>query len=104
MPELPEVENLRQGLNRVIVGQKVRSVEIRKPKLVSGKGNIRLPSKIKAREFERELRGEYFTAVERRAKNLIFRFASGKVVLVHLKMSGQFVYKSKNKSKTIIGG
>ncbi len=103
MPELPEVENLRRGLEKNIVGSKVLSVKVSKPKLVSGKGNIRIASPAKVREFERGLKGEVFTKVERRAKNLIFQFQSGKVLLVHLKMSGQFVYKPKTGRK-IIGG
>ncbi len=105
MPELPEVENLRLGLERNIVGQKVLRVEVRKPKLVSGKGNVRTASNKKAREFEEGLKNEHIWAVERRAKNLIFRFVSGKVMLVHLKMSGQFVYQAKDrKGEKIIGG
>jgi formamidopyrimidine-DNA glycosylase len=103
MPELPEVENLRLGLEKNIVGQKILKVKVSKPKLVSGKGNVRKASLKKVREFESGLKNEMFAEVERRAKNLIFRFASGKVLLVHLKMSGQFVYKGKD-SKKIIGG
>src|SRR3989338_8368076 len=114
MPELPEVENLRRGLEKNIVGQKILRVEVRKPKLVSGKGNIRTASQKKAREFEHGLKGQHFSQVERRAKNLIFRFASGKIVLVHLKMSGQFVYLPSRRAsarrgkpdggKKVIGG
>jgi len=102
MPELPEVENLRRGLEKAIVGQKILGVKVNKPKLVSGKGNIRVASSKKVREFENGLKGERFAHIERRAKNLIFKFASGKIMLVHLKMSGQFAYHSKN--KTVIGG
>ena len=51
MPELPEVENLRIGLSRFIVGQKVLEVEVRNAKIVSGKGTIRIASKIKIKEF-----------------------------------------------------
>lgn len=104
MPELPEVENLRQGLERVIIGQQIRRVEVRKPKLVSGKGTIRPASPKKKSEFERGIKGESFTAVERRAKNLIFKLSHEKIILAHLKMSGQFVYKSDSNNKTIIGG
>jgi len=105
MPELPEVENLRQGLEKNIVGQKIISVSVRKPKLVSGKGNIRVASLKEAKEFEKGLKSEIFLKIERRAKNLIFQFRSGKVVLGHLKMSGQFVYKPKSyKLKAIVGG
>lgn len=105
MPELPEVENLRQGLERTILGQKIKRVEVRKPKLVSGKGTLRLPSSKKKIEFEKELLGERFVAVERRAKNLVFRLSHDKIILVHLKMSGQFVYKPKSyKLKAVTGG
>jgi formamidopyrimidine-DNA glycosylase len=101
MPELPEVENLRLGLTKKIVGQKIKNVKIFAPKLVSGFGNLRVASKKKADEFIGGLTGETIALVERRAKNLIFRFKSGKILLVHLKMSGQFSYKE---GETIIGG
>lgn len=103
MPELPEVENLRLGLEQKILGQKIVDVKVRKPKLVSGKGTLRTASNKKVKEFEEGLFGETFLKVERRAKNLIFKFKSGKVLLVHLKMSGQFVYKG-NDDRRIIGG
>ena len=92
MPELPEVENLRQGLAKAIIGQKIRRVEIRKPKLVSGKGTLRKASPEKKEEFEKGAKGEHFIGVERRAKNLVFKLSHGKIILIHLKMSGQFVY------------
>lgn len=104
MPELPEVENLRLGLERNIVGQKVLHVKVNKPKLVSGKGTLRTASSKKVKEFEIGLRSETLSEVDRRAKNLIFRFASGKVMLVHLKMSGQFVYRSSANKNLVSGG
>ncbi|MDP2789220.1 MAG: bifunctional DNA-formamidopyrimidine glycosylase/DNA-(apurinic or apyrimidinic site) lyase [bacterium] len=104
MPELPEVENLRRGLERAILGQKVKSVKVSKPKLVSGKGNIRIASEKKRKEFIKGLQGEKFLKIERRAKNLIFELSHGKIILAHLKMSGQFAYHPKNKGKNIIGG
>ncbi len=104
MPELPEVENLRRGLKRVIVGQKIRRVEVRKPKLVFGNGTLRKASETKKSEFIKGITGEHFLGVERRAKNLIFNLSNGKIILVHLKMSGQFVYKPFYSSKTVSGG
>jgi formamidopyrimidine-DNA glycosylase len=104
MPELPEVENLRRGLEKYILGQKIVGVKVSKPKLVSGKGNIRIASPRKVKEFEKGLQGEKFTAVERRAKNLIFKLSHDKMILAHLKMSGQFVYKSKHNKDSVIGG
>lgn len=105
MPELPEVENLRRGLEKHVLGQKIKKVVVNKPKLVSGRGNIRIPSKKKVREFIKGLEGEKFIAVERRAKNLIFKLSRDKIILAHLKMSGQYVYQPKShKLKAVIGG
>lgn len=104
MPELPEVENLRTGLERVIIGQKITNVKASKPKLVSGKGNLRTPSLKKQKEFIDGIKGEKFLAVERRAKNLIFKLSHNKIILVHLKMSGQFVYISKDNFGKVEGG
>lgn len=98
MPELPEVENLRLGLESKILGQKILKVEVYKPKLVSSKSTKRTPSKKKVVEFETGLTNEKFIAVERRAKNLIFRLTHDKIILVHLKMTGQFVYLPSHKA------
>lgn len=104
MPELPEVENLRLGLEKSILGQKILRVTVTKPKLVSGKGTIRTASKKKQRDFIQGLTGEKFLSVERRAKNLIFKLTNNKIILTHLKMTGQFVYKPKTGTKNIEGG
>jgi formamidopyrimidine-DNA glycosylase len=92
MPELPEVENLRLGLARHIVGQKIREVVVSKPKLVSGKGTKRTASNLKMQEFIKGIKNKKFIEVNRRAKNLIFKLSNNKILLGHLKMSGQFVY------------
>ena len=104
MPELPEVENLRRGLERAIVGQKIIKVEVRKPKLISGKGNIRMASRVKTHEFIHELIGERIQKIERRAKNLIFKLTHKKIIIAHLKMSGQFAYQDLDKNKRVVGG
>ena len=51
MPELPEVENLRMGLEKHILGQKILNVKVSKPKLVSGSGTLRTASSKKVKEF-----------------------------------------------------
>jgi formamidopyrimidine-DNA glycosylase len=108
MPELPEVENLRRGLEKNIMGQKVLAVKVRKPKLVSGKGTLRKASTKKVKEFEKGITKEKILKIDRRAKNLIFYFSNNKILLVHLKMSGQFAYSpfeaSAKKGKKVIGG
>lgn len=94
MPELPEVENIRRGLDK-LRGQKILRVFVLQPQIVSGKGNIRKSSSRKTEEFSEGLRGEIIKSVERRGKNLLFNMKSGKVVLAHLKMTGQFIYDPK---------
>ena len=104
MPELPEVENLRMGLAKNILNQKILNVEITKPKLVSGKGTLRKISLKRKTEFINGVVGEKFIAVERRAKNLIFKLTHEKIIIAHLKMSGQFVYQRKSGQNAIMGG
>lgn len=103
MPELPEVESLRRSLVPHVVGQKIQSVVVHKPKLVSSKGTVRRPSSSKKKKFERGLVGETITQIDRRAKNLIIHFESGKVLLVHLKMTGQLVYQEDGQ-RLALGG
>jgi formamidopyrimidine-DNA glycosylase len=107
VPELPEVESLRRSLLPYIDGQTIRSVKVLMAKLVSSKGTKRESSKAKQVEFESNLVGEKIIGIERRAKNLIFRLSSGAVVLVHLKMTGQLVYKQNSEngeSEIVFGG
>jgi len=93
MPELPEVESLVQSLRPFVLGQKITRIEVRWPKLVSGRGNVRKASKQKTVEFITSLEGERIGTIGRRAKNLLFHLESGKVLLVHLKMTGQLVWR-----------
>lgn len=92
MPELPEVENLRRGLVKTVKGQTVKSVLIRWPKLVSGRGSMRKASAAAVRQFIRGVAGRKIAGVERRGKNLIIVLSGGGRVVVHLKMSGGFRY------------
>lgn len=105
MPELPEVESLRKSLIPFIVGQKIIKITVTKPKLVSDKGTKRTESETKVNQFISELENEYIKSLERRAKNLILTTLSGKIILIHLKMTGQLVYKSKDpKEEGVQGG
>jgi len=97
MPELPEVENLRLGLLARIKNQTFRKVLVLAPKLVSGKGNVRRASHSKTRAFVRALTRRTVRDIERRGKNLIFHLDNDGLLLVHLKMSGQFVYLARPK-------
>lgn len=95
MPELPEVESVRESLEPFLVGNKVKKVTVNKPKLVSGSGTKRSENMEKVSEFIDEFTDEVVSSVERRAKNIMIVFESGKVLLVHLKMTGQLVYRDE---------
>lgn len=101
MPELPEVESLRIGLERVLIGEKISKVIVKKPKIVSQKKSEFSVfdwenCQIKSQEiFEKKLVGQEFVKIERRAKNLILTMKSGDILLVHLKMTGQLVFVPK---------
>ena len=79
MPELPEVESVRRQLEPVLVGRCFERVQIDDPRLVRP---------YEPAEVAAELDGERVTAVGRRGKYLIVRFASGRVLLIHLRMTG----------------
>ncbi len=83
MPELPEVETIRGGLEPLLVGHTFERVEI---------GDPRLTRPHDPREVAAELVGETVAAVERRGKYLVVRFESGRVLLVHLRMTGGFQF------------
>ena len=79
MPELPEVETVRRQLEPVLVGRRFERVEIRDSRLVRP---------YEPAEVAAELDGERVAAVERRGKYLIVRFETGRVLLIHLRMTG----------------
>jgi formamidopyrimidine-DNA glycosylase len=81
VPELPEVETVRASLEPALVGRRFERVEIRDARLT----RPRDPDEAAA-----ELQGEVVEALERRGKYLVFRFRSGRVLLVHLRMTGSF--------------
>ncbi len=85
MPELPEVETIRVRLEPVLTGRRFERVEIHDPRLVRP---------YEPAEVAAELEGERVAAVERRGKYLIFRFESGRVLLIHLRMTGSLRHTS----------
>jgi len=79
VPELPEVETVRRGLEPVLVGRRIERATILDSRLVRPFD----PAIVAA-----ELEGERVAAVERRGKYLVVRFESGRVLLIHLRMTG----------------
>jgi formamidopyrimidine-DNA glycosylase len=88
MPELPEVETVRIGLNRLLSGKKVVGAIHDWPK---GFPNAK-------RDVDEHLIGARIVAVRRRAKVLIIDLSDGYSLVIHLKMTGQLVFRGKGAS------
>ncbi|MCJ2014839.1 bifunctional DNA-formamidopyrimidine glycosylase/DNA-(apurinic or apyrimidinic site) lyase [Methylobacterium sp. J-076] len=80
MPELPEVETVRRGLEPALVGARFSRVTLRRP-------NLRFPF---PEQFAGRLEGRAVTALARRAKYLAAALDSGETLIMHLGMSGRF--------------
>ncbi|QPC86544.1 bifunctional DNA-formamidopyrimidine glycosylase/DNA-(apurinic or apyrimidinic site) lyase [Mesorhizobium sp. NBSH29] len=80
MPELPEVETVRRGLQPVFEGAVITRVEVRRP-------NLRFPF---PPHFAERLAGRTVSALSRRAKYLIVALEGGPSLICHLGMSGSF--------------
>ena len=78
MPELPEVEVVRQSLNKKIKGKIIKKVIIKNRNL-----RFKVPF-----YFERSLHKQKVVKVERFSKYLILYLSSKKICLIHLGMSG----------------
>src|ERR1700675_3827410 len=80
MPELPEVETVRRGLQPAMEGSKIVKAEARRK-------DLRFPFQ---KDFVARLEGQTVTGLGRRAKYLLADLGSGDVLLMHLGMSGSF--------------
>ncbi len=85
MPELPEVETIRRGLQALAVGRRVAGLRVIEPGSFHG-----APSAVRA------LQGATVVKIERRAKVLTVVFDNGYCLVIHLKMTGQLVLVDPN--------
>lgn len=83
MPELPEVETVRRGLETAIEGRRISAVEVLHPRPV--RRHLAGPD-----DFAATLTGRTFARPARRGKYLWLPFTDGDALLAHLGMSGQF--------------
>lgn len=85
MPELPEVETVRRGLHNLVIGRTVKSVDSDWPKsFPNAPGDV-----------EEFLVGATITDVRRRAKVLLIDLDTDYSLVVHLKMTGQLVFRGE---------
>jgi len=87
MPELPEVETVRRGLERLIVGKRVASVTHD-----TEKGFPNAPHDVK--QF---LVGAHIKDIGRRAKVLLIDLDTDYSLVIHLKMTGQLVFRGEER-------
>lgn len=86
MPELPEVETLTRQLKKAITGKKTSDIKVLRTKSFQGNLNLIIGKKI--------------ISISRKAKVIIIRFGGNfPALLIHLKMTGQLIYQTKNKKQ-----
>ncbi len=82
MPELPEVETIKNELLPYVLGRKIRDVDISWEKMV------RWPS---VPEFRARVTGQIILNLSRRGKYLFFHLGSGEKLVMHMKMTGSLL-------------
>lgn len=85
MPELPEVETIRQDLRKKIINKKIIGVWLSEKAII----------KNKPADFAKIIKNNKFVDIERIGKLIIFVLPQNKYLLTHLKMTGQLIYRRK---------
>lgn len=83
MPELPEVEHVVRALRASLLGRQIIAAELRLKRTAPG------ISKVK---FNTRLRGARIETIGRRGKHILINLDTNQTLLVHLRMTGKFVY------------
>jgi formamidopyrimidine-DNA glycosylase len=90
VPELPEVETVRRGLSRHLVGRRITAVEV---------GRERTVRRTSREEVIAGLTGAVVEAADRRGKYLLLPLDTGDTLLVHLRMSGQVLIAAEGAAR-----
>lgn len=85
MPELPEVETIKRGLAEVLLGKTIAEFEVRLPKIFQSEGP----------ETLERLIGATVKSVQRRGKLLWITLSTEMSIVIHLKMTGQLIFREK---------
>lgn len=85
MPELPEVETIKLGLQKYLVGKTIEDVEVRLRRIFSGD--------------EKNIIGAKIISVDRFGKGLVINLNNGYSIAAHIKLTGQFIYRDSITSK-----
>src|SRR5690348_4138914 len=95
MPELPEVEAIKNQLGKYLIGHKIESIDVKNRRIFQGE--------------EGNLIGAKFFGSRRFGKVVVMDFDNDYSIVTHVKMTGQFIYRGPNLkdptlSKKVVGG
>ena len=93
MPELPEVETVKKGLEPALVGRTITAADVRRPDL-----RFPFPDRFGAR-----LTGRRIERLARRAKYILAHLDNSEVLMMHLGMSGRFTVFAPEGAKHNLG-
>lgn len=82
MPELPEVESIRLQLEKFLIGHKILSIEIKNKRIFP--------------DNDKDIIGAKFIKARRFGKVTVLDFDNGKSLMIHVKMTGQIIYRGPN--------
>ncbi len=85
MPELPEVETVKRGLEKQILNKEIKDV------FISGK-KLRFPYPEKLKE---KITNKKIDSLDRRSKYLLLNLTNNQILVIHLGMSGKVLYKER---------
>jgi len=88
MPELPEVETIRGGLQKYLVGHKIQGVEVFDRKIFTGR--------------EEDIFGAKIIAVRRFGKGLVIDLDNDYSIAVHIKLTGQLIYRGEETKNILL--
>ena len=80
MPELPEVETVKNLLNKIVAGHSIKSIDVLRKQNIEGDSTT----------FVNALIGQKYLSVSRKGKFLLFHLTNNVVVLSHLRMEGKY--------------
>jgi len=83
MPELPEVQTIVNELERVLPGKRIKSCRVLRDNIVKGDQH----------RFGQQVKNKNISKIERRGKYIVITLSSSQVIIVHLRMTGKFIFQ-----------
>jgi formamidopyrimidine-DNA glycosylase len=92
VPELPEVETVARGLANAVTGKTVDQIDVLLPRVVAAPPG---------EDFAESLKGDTFSAIGRRAKYITIDLASGRRLVIHLRMTGRLIVQQPGREEAL---